>query len=147
MDWVAYWWGYLLLPKGSMFQHIFRGSSMARMASLVGVQCHVRPRHSSTSAGLLPAKKWRQGLSAAGIERIFSNVWMSWEEMRWSVRLPRQFKFMHYLKMSQSRPLFRSFQTNINTIFTTNQCEKCQFHPVPGFEPTTSRASVSSHNH
>ena len=27
---------------------------------------------------------------------------------------------------------FRSFQTNLNTIFTSIQCEKCQFHPVYG---------------
>ena len=26
---------------------------------------------------------------------------------------------------------FRSFQTN-NTIFTTNECEKCHVHPVSG---------------
>ena len=27
---------------------------------------------------------------------------------------------------------FRSFQTNINSIFTLNQCEKCHVHPVSG---------------
>ena len=41
---------------------------------------------------------------------------------------------MFFFKLGQPRPLFvyfRSFQTN-NTIFTTNQCKKCHFHPVSG---------------
>ena len=42
---------------------------------------------------------------------------------------------------------FWSFQTNIITIFTTNVCEKMSIHyAVLGFEPTTFRTSVSSHN-
>ena len=42
---------------------------------------------------------------------------------------------------------FRSFQTNI-AIFTTNICEKMSIqYTVPGFEPTTFGARVSSHNH
>ena len=38
-------------------------------------------------------------------------------------------------KMGQPGPFsvyFRSFQTNIITIFTTNQREKCHVHPVYG---------------
>ena len=37
------------------------------------------------------------------------------------------------LKMAQQRPLFcffRYFQTNIDTILTTNKCEKRHVHPV-----------------
>ena len=42
---------------------------------------------------------------------------------------------------------FRSFQTNI-TIFSTNICEKMSIqYTVLGFEPTTFRTWVSSHNH
>ena len=42
---------------------------------------------------------------------------------------------------------FRSFQTN-NTIFTTNQCEKMsKQYTAPGFEPTTCRTWVITHNH
>ena len=53
--------------------------------------------------------------------------------------------------MGQSRALFQlfsSFQTNIITILTTNQCEKMSIqYMVLGFKPTTFRTWVSSHNH
>ena len=43
---------------------------------------------------------------------------------------------------------FRSFQTNIITIFTTNICEKMSIqYTVLGFEPMTFGMWVSSHNH
>ena len=43
---------------------------------------------------------------------------------------------------------FRSFQTYIITIFTTNICENMSIQcRVPGFEPTTFGKWVSSHNH
>ena len=50
--------------------------------------------------------------------------------------------------MGQPRPLilfFRSFQTNIITIITTNICEK--MYTVPRFEPITFGTGVSSNNH
>ena len=40
---------------------------------------------------------------------------------------------------------FQSFQTNINTIFTTNQCEKCQFLRVYGAGIRTHDLSIISH--
>ena len=40
---------------------------------------------------------------------------------------------------------FWSFQTNINTIFTTNQCEKCQLHPVYGARIRTHDLLIMSH--
>ena len=53
-------------------------------------------------------------------------------------------------KMGQPRPRFRlfwSFQTNMITIFAANICEKMSIqYTVPGFEPTTFRMWVSSHN-
>ena len=45
------------------------------------------------------------------------------------------YDFRDFFKMGQPGLFlvyFRSFQTNINTIFATNQCEKCQFQPVYG---------------
>ena len=40
---------------------------------------------------------------------------------------------------------FRSFQTNIDTIFTPNQCEKMSIqYTAPGFEPTALRHESSS---
>ena len=57
-------------------------------------------------------------------------------------------KILILRKTSASIDLYRSFQTN-NTIFTTNKCEKCQSiqYTVRGFEPTTFRTRVVSHNH
>ena len=43
---------------------------------------------------------------------------------------------------------FRSFQTNMITIFATNICKKMSIqYTVPGFKPTTFGKWVSSHNH
>ena len=44
--------------------------------------------------------------------------------------------------------IFGLFQININTIFTTNQSEKMSMQYTGlGFEPTTLRLQVSSHNY
>ena len=40
---------------------------------------------------------------------------------------------------------FRSFQANINTTFTANQCEKWPFHPVYGAGIRTHNLSIMSH--
>ena len=55
------------------------------------------------------------------------------------------------LKMGHPRPLFvyfRSFSNKLQYNFTTNLCEKMSIqYTALGFEPTTLRMWVSSHNH